>query len=119
MRYIFLGIIKDISHMKLFSKILTISPVVLVLLMPIVQAQTTAPTKAKETDSSTPITVIKKTTEVSEIKRAERNKVDNAVTISKSDNKKIEKSNKTKNKQKPKPVFTGSGPARSRENPDG
>ena len=105
--------------MKLSSKIFSISPVCLVLLTSMVQAQTSAPAQTKETVSSAPVTVIKKTTEVSNIKRADRNRIDTADRISESNKTKIEKSNTTKDKQKPKKVFTGSGPAKSRDNPDG
>ncbi|WP_019674464.1 hypothetical protein [Arsukibacterium perlucidum] len=105
--------------MKLSSKIFSISPVCLVLLTSMVQAQTSAPTQTKETVSAAPLTVIKKTAEVSNIKQADRNRIDTAHRISESDKTKIEKSNTTKDKQKPKKAFTGSGPAKSRDNPDG
>ncbi|MBV2131092.1 hypothetical protein [Arsukibacterium indicum] len=108
MRHIFRRIIKDISQMKLSSKIFAISPVCLVLLTSMVQAQTSAPTETKETVSSAPLTVIKKTTEVSNIKRTDRNRIDTAHRISESDKATIEKSNTTKDEQKPKKTFTGS-----------
>ena len=58
--------------MKLSSKIFYISPVVLVLLVSMVQEQTSVSAQTNEADSSAPLTVIKATTEVSNEKPVKR-----------------------------------------------
>ena len=105
--------------MKLSSKIFYISPVVLVLLVSMVQEQTSVSAQTNEADSSAPLTVIKATTEVSNEKPVKRSSIDNAHSFSDSDNAKVPKTNTAKDKQKPKLKTKISGPPVLRGSPDG